>query len=100
MSCVYLLRVRYALRVIYPRAVCLALLNEEEWRLIPGLFSKQIPKKARDLAKLVCTSIHGQWLLWNDSISDKDTIKQDSLNRKSKVSQPRLFYITRTLKNT
>ena len=58
----------------------LGLLSEEEWRLIPGLFTKQIPTKARDLAKIICISTHGQWLLRNDSIFDKETIEIDSLN--------------------
>ena len=80
-----------------PRLV-LGLLDNEEWHTIPGLFKKQIPKKARELAKRVSESLHGQWLLRNDSVSDKDKIKQDSLLRKRKTFAPRLAYLTRTLR--
>ena len=78
-----------------PRLV-LGLLDTEEWHAIPGLFKKQIPKKARDLAKRMCESLHGQWLLRNDSVSDKDRIAQDSILRKRKNTSPRLAYLPRT----
>ena len=52
--------------------LALGLLDSEEWQTIPGIFKTQIPKKARELAKRICESLHGQWLLWNESVSDKE----------------------------
>ena len=59
----------------------LGMFTPAEWSSFPGLYCKQIPNKARKLAKLNTELLHSQWLLRNESISDKDTITKDAVQR-------------------
>ena len=66
----------------------LGFLSPEEWRHIPGLYTKQIQTKARKLARLNAELLHSQWLSRNALITDKDVIIQDALQRQTRDSPP------------
>ena len=57
------------------------MLTPAEWSSLPGLYRKQLPNKARTLARLNTETLHSQWLLRNESISDKEIITKDALQR-------------------
>ena len=59
----------------------LGMFTPAEWSSFPGLYRKQIPNKARKLARLNTELLHGQSLLRNESISDKEIITKDALQR-------------------
>ena len=52
----------------------LGMFTPTEWSSIPRLYHKQIANTVRPLARINTETLHDQWLLRNESITDKEAI--------------------------